>query len=190
MTAVVGHRCMSALALQLGWSATEVNHVLIVNAQTVEAWSISSPQAPGLLRTMADEDVAAVRALHDVEFPDTYYSASELAARVSRGDQIVLIADRGHGRQNDGCKIDGYIAGRIRPDGDAYIDFLAVAPSERRSGLGRRLVVTLCRQLVAESTTQRVCLTVQTTRSPARALYESLGFEQEIAIIGFEAPPR
>lgn len=189
MTASVGHHCMAAIAHQLGWSAGEVNHVLRVDAPTVAAWSFLSPPAPGGLRTMTDEDVAAVRSLHDVEFPGTYYSASELAARVTRGDQIVLIADRRQGRHNDGDEIDGYIAGQIQPDGDGYIDFLAVAHSARRAGLGRRLVVGLCRQLMAESTTQRVCLTVQTTRSPARALYESLGFEQEIAIIGFEAPP-
>ncbi len=136
LTAAVGHRCMAALAHQLGWSASEVNHVLRVDAPTIAAWSTPSPPVPSGLRTMTDEDVTAVRTLHDVEFPGTYYSASELAARVTRGDQIVLIANRGDGRHVDRHEIDGYIAGQIQPDGDGYIDFLAVAPSARRPASG------------------------------------------------------
>lgn len=180
MTAIVEHHCMANLAGRLGWSAGEVNHVLVVDAKTVETWT--SPTDPDSLRSMTDDDVAAIRALHDVEFPSTYYSAAELAARVSRGDQIVLIADLDDG------SIGGYVAGQIQPDGDGYIDFLAVAAAARQSGIGRELVTTLCRQLIPRTATLRVCLTVQDQRAPARALYDSLGFKRDGSIVGFESP--
>ncbi len=180
LSAGVEHRCMAQLAVRLGWSATEVNHVLVTDAETINAWP--KPKDGERLRSMTLNDVTALGPLHAVEFPATYYSAAELAARVARGDQIVLIAER------DGGGIDGYVAGQIQPDGDGYIDFLAVAPSARRSGVGKRLLVMLCRQLVARSTSQRVCLTVQDGRAPARRLYESLGFGYDISIVGFESP--
>ncbi len=179
LSAVVEHRCMAELATRLGWSTTEVNHVLVADAETINAWP--KPKEGERLRSMTVNDVADLEPLHDVEFPATYYSATELAARVSRGDQIVLIAER------DGGGIDGYIAGQIQPDGDGYIDFLAVAPSARRSGVGQRLLVMLCRQLIPRSTSQRVCLTVQAGRAPARRLYESLGFTYDVSIVGFDS---
>lgn len=180
ITATVEHHHMAALADQNGWAASEVNHVLIADATTIEAWPIPNHPAPP--RPMTHLDVPTIRTLHDIEFPDTYFSAAELAARATRGDQTVLIVDG-----DDGTLL-GYIAGQIQPDGDGYIDYLAVAPSARRDGVGRRLIVEMCQQLASRSTTRRVCLTVQTGRIPARRLYDSLGFKTEVSILGFDSP--
>lgn len=181
MTATVENRRLAALAKRVGWSAGEVNHVVIVDRSTIEQWP-GSTQARDRIRPITDEDVTALGPLHDAEFPDTYYSAVELAARAARGEQTVLIAHDG----NTG--IDGYVAGQIQPDGDGYIDFLAIAPDARRRGLGRELLSELCRQLIPETTTQRACLTVQDGRSTARAFYESLGFRPDVSIVGYSAP--
>ncbi len=83
----------------------------------------------------------------------------------------------------------GYVAGRVQPDGDGYIDFLAVAPGRRQQGVGRALVTALSRQLVEGSPNERVCLTVRDSNHPARALYEQLGFRVDASIAPFEAPP-
>ncbi|NNC42020.1 MAG: GNAT family N-acetyltransferase [Acidimicrobiia bacterium] len=176
--AAVEHRGMADLAVRLGWSPTEVNHVLIADFETINAWTSTETAR---LRSMTPEDVADLGPIHDLEFPKTYYSAGDLASRSSRGEQIVLIAERDDG------SFAGYIAGQIQPDGDGYIDFLAVSPSARRTGIGMGLVVAMCQQLVSRSSTQRVCLTVQDGRAPARRLYESLGFRYDASIVGFES---
>jgi ribosomal-protein-alanine acetyltransferase len=72
----------------------------------------------------------------------------------------------------------GY-AGLLAPRGshDAEIQTIAVAPSARRHGLGRTLMVSL----IAEAATRRarqVFLEVRADNPNARALYDSLGFEQ------------
>ncbi|WP_436794717.1 GNAT family N-acetyltransferase [Actinospongicola halichondriae] len=180
LSGVAQHRCLAALAGQMGWQASEPNHVLVAAAEVIGSWPT---EARGhALCPMASDDVDAVAELHDVEFPATYFSAEQLAARSTSGDQVVLVA---HGV---GGSILGYVAGQIQPDGDAYIDFVAVAPTARRAGLGRQLVAALCRALVPASTTGRVCLTVQDRREPAIALYEAMGFESEMVMVGYEAP--
>ena len=119
------------------------------------------------------EDLEAVRPLHDAEFPDTYASADQLLA-VDGDDDWVVLVDEG---------LAGYAAGKVQPDGEGYIDFVAVHPDARGRGIGRRLVVALSRDLLAACRSGHVNLTVAERRADARALYERLGFRADESFV-------
>ncbi|HVE63104.1 MAG TPA: ribosomal protein S18-alanine N-acetyltransferase [Mycobacteriales bacterium] len=68
----------------------------------------------------------------------------------------------------------GY-AGLAAYDGEAYIQTMAVAETEQRQGLGRRLL----RELLVEARqrgAERAGLEVRADNSPAQALYRQFGF--------------
>ena len=46
-------------------------------------------------------------------------------------------------------------------------------------------MVAVCRPVIAASTTGKLHLTVQDHRAPARRLYESLGFQRSLSIVGY-----
>ncbi len=88
----------------------------------------------------------------------------------------------------DGGEIIGAIAWREQP-GLIDIDRLVIAPSHARRGYGRNLVMAL-------GSTTRITVSTGAANAPARALYESLGFEligtSEIApsvrVVHYEKP--
>jgi ribosomal protein S18 acetylase RimI-like enzyme len=164
------HGLLADLASARGWHPTEANHALVVDRATVEAWP-DGPQPDQRLRAATPADLDAIRPLHDAEFPSTYASAEQLLAEDGDGDDawIVLVDDLGA----------GYAAGKVQPDGEGYIDFVAVDADARGSGLGRALVVELTRQVLAACRSGQVNLTVADHRAPARALYARLGFRSD-----------
>jgi ribosomal protein S18 acetylase RimI-like enzyme len=70
----------------------------------------------------------------------------------------------------------GLVSGSARDNGEGGFGALWVAPQERGTGLGRRLVVAICDVLEAKGRT-RITLSV-TDGNPAERLYESLGFQR------------
>jgi len=71
----------------------------------------------------------------------------------------------------------GYVlAGRGEREGEGWILSLAVAPSARRTGLGRRLTEAAVEALATQGC-RRVLLTASPGSAAAR-LYRSLGFEE------------
>lgn len=180
MCGSVDHRLLGALATTLGWDASEVSHALCLTEDRMAAWPTTEDRGVAL-RDAAAHDADAIRPLHDREFPSTYYTAAELVERADDDAQTVLVAT------DDGGAVCGYAAGRVQPDGDGYVDFVAVATRQRRRGIGRVLTVELARRLVRESPTRRICLTVRDSNHEARALYESLGFEIDVSIAPFES---
>jgi N6-L-threonylcarbamoyladenine synthase/ribosomal-protein-alanine N-acetyltransferase len=64
-----------------------------------------------------------------------------------------------------------------RDSGEGDIQTLAVAPHARRHGLGRTLVTTLLAEAASRGA-HEVFLEVRADNPGARALYDSLGFEQ------------
>jgi ribosomal protein S18 acetylase RimI-like enzyme len=176
----VAHRGLAALAAGRGWSPTEVNHVLVVDAATAGTWAPDDGGA-GPLRPAGPDDTAGIAALHDVEFPDSYASARQLVDGQGDGSRTVLVADDGRGG------VAGYAAGEVHDDGEGYVDFVVVAPAARGTGLGRRLMVGLTRRLLDRAPLDRVALTVQDHRRPARALYERLGFRSDGSIVAYRS---
>jgi ribosomal protein S18 acetylase RimI-like enzyme len=170
---------MAALAEELGWTASEVNHVYAASATAAAGWH--DPVTTIRPATAADRET--IRAVHDQEFPATYATMERLLPDEPDGKFHVLIAE-------DGPRFLGYAAGRVQPDGDGYLDYLAVPDAARGHGAGRDLLVAIGRYLVDVAPHHDVNLTVQDHRTPARRLYESLGFELHLSIVGYSRPPK
>jgi ribosomal protein S18 acetylase RimI-like enzyme len=179
MAGSLANERLAELAGDLGWPPSETNYAYTLDADVAAAFPSDGDDG---MRLATGDDLAAITALHDTEFPASYFSAAQLLERASTGEQLVLVADVGG-------SVTGYAAGRVQPDGEGYIDFVAVDPAARGGGIGRRLVVDLSRRLLRMSTTGRVSLTVQGGRAPARALYTALGFRVDAAFRGYRSLP-
>ena len=77
----------------------------------------------------------------------------------------------------DGDTVAGYI-GSQTVLGESDMMNIAVHPDYRRQGIGRTLVLALCRELRRQMLAAALTLEVRDSNAPAIALYESLGFEQ------------
>ena len=172
------HARMAELGAQLGLPASEVNHVYSVDAATVETW----PAPSGEVRPATRADVETIRPLHDREFPASYATADHLVPEPPDDKFQVVIAA-------DGPQLLGYAAGRVQADGEGYLDFIAVADVARGRGVGRDLMAAVCRTVIAGATTGKLHLTVQDHRTPARRMYESLGFQRSLSIVGYRHKP-
>ena len=183
MSGTVGNERVAALAAELGWTPTVTNFAYVLEGAAAAALGEDAGDVGDGLRSATGADLASIEPLHDAEFPATYFSAAQLLERAAAGEHVVLVAE------DDGGSFAGYVAGRVQPDGEGYIDFIAVDPAARGAGAGRRLVAGVSRRLLPETTTGRVNLTVQEHRAPARALYESLGFRVDVAFRGYRSGP-
>jgi len=177
----IANKRLADLARLRGWTATEPNHVLLADAGVVAAWPLGGEGQMAALRAATLDDIEAITALHNAEFPDTYASATQLVHGQLDGSRVVLVADDTHGG------VAGYAAGEVHDDGEGFIDFVAVDPAARGAGIGRRLVVPITRRLVERSTLGRVCLTVQDHRTSARTLYDQLGFRPDGTLIAYRS---
>jgi len=168
---------MAALAEELGWPAGEVSHVYAAPAPAAAGW----PDPVLTIRPATAADRETIRPVHDQEFPATYAGMERLLPDEPDGKFHVLLAE-------EGSRFLGYAAGRVQPDGAGYLDYLAVPDAARGHGAGRDLLVAIGRYLVDAAPHHDVNLTVQDHRAPARRLYESLGFELQLSIVGYERP--
>lgn len=123
-----------------------------------------------VVRRATPSDVGTVGPLHDELFANTHTPGAVLVAATDP-HKVRLVAER------DG-ELVGYVAAERQPDGGGYIDFLGVAPRFRRRGLGTELVRAGVAAL-ADLGCERFHLTVREANTGARALYVSLGFEEE-----------
>jgi ribosomal protein S18 acetylase RimI-like enzyme len=168
---------MAAVAEELGWPAGEVSHVYAASATAAAGW----PDPVLTIRPATAADRETIRPVHDQEFPATYAGMERLLPDEPDGKFHVLLAE-------EGSRFLGYAAGRVQPDGAGYLDYLAVPDAARGHGAGRDLLVAIGRYLVDAAPHHDVNLTVQDHRAPARRLYESLGFELQLSIVGYERP--
>lgn len=112
----------------------------------------------------------AFQTLHSRLFPRTGYSAQQIVDR--RGDTRTFVVD--------GDGLQGYIVCKVEPAaGEGYIDYIGVAETARRGGIGRRLLAAALRWMFSYPAIQHVHLTVTTRNEAALALYTALGFDQE-----------
>lgn len=162
----VAHTRLAYLAASRGWSTGPVNHALTIRHAIPEP---SAQAGAATIRDATGDDLVAINPLHESEFPATHSSVAQLV----RGDDTVVVV----ATANSG--IVGYAAGQLHADGEGYIDYLAVQPTARGSGVGRLLVSTLTNRLLSASRAGQVSLTVEHERTRARALYRSLGFEPD-----------
>ena len=126
------------------------------------------------LRVATPDDLVAIMELESATFESDAWSTESMQSELASLHTYYLFAF-------DPATPDalaGY-GGLLAPrgSGEADIQTLAVAPSARRNGLGRTLVTALLTESAARGAAE-VFLEVRADNPNARALYESLGFEQ------------
>ena len=126
------------------------------------------------LRRATVDDLGAIMALETSTFDTDAWSSDSMRSELASAHTYYLFAF-------DPARpelLAGY-GGLLAPEGsgDGDIQTLAVAQSARRRGLGRTLVNALLTE-AAKRGARQVFLEVRADNPNARALYDSLGFEQ------------
>jgi ribosomal-protein-alanine N-acetyltransferase len=126
------------------------------------------------LRVATPDDLDAIMALETSTFVSDAWSAESMSSELASEHTYYLFAFDPASPQ----ELAGY-GGLLAPSGgeDGDIQTLAVAEGARRHGLGRTLVTSLVAEAAARGAKQ-VFLEVRADNPGARALYDSLGFEQ------------
>lgn len=153
-----------------GWHRSPVSIAYVAHDDT--GW----PDPDDRVRRATREDLPTVARLHDAEFPGTYASAEALLADDKR---VTLVLD-------DGL---GYASAEVKPDGEGYLDFLAVVPEARGRGLSKVLLAAIGRAMIQAAPNANVNLTVKEDNAPAVALYESFGFVRAIELVAYRSKP-
>lgn len=126
------------------------------------------------LRRATPADVDAIMAIETATFENDAWSPDSMLSELESDNTFYLVAfDPAHPKI-----LVGY-AGLLAPDGseEADVQTIAVAPAARRHGLGREFMVRLIAEAVARGAAE-VFLEVRADNPSARALYDSLGFNQ------------
>jgi ribosomal-protein-alanine N-acetyltransferase len=126
------------------------------------------------IRVATPADIDAIMALETSTFTSDAWSTESMSSELASRHTYYLFAFD----PSEPYALAGY-GGLLAPrnSGDADIQTLAVAPTARRRGLGRAIVVALLAAAKARGASQ-VFLEVRADNPSARALYDSLGFEQ------------
>jgi [ribosomal protein S18]-alanine N-acetyltransferase len=128
---------------------------------------------PFELRVATPDDIDAIMALETSTFTTDAWSAESMSSELASPHTYYLFAfDPARPEA-----LAGY-GGLLAPaGGDGDIQTLAVDPAARRRGLGRTLVTALIDEARRRGA-REVFLEVRADNPGARALYDSLGFEQ------------
>lgn len=129
------------------------------------------------LRRIRAADAEPLIVLEELSFRSYYephrFDADQFRSYVASDDTISQLA-------LSGARPVGYVLGKVVQRGEnrsARIDSVAVAPSMRRSGIGRRLMRSFARQAHNEGY-HRIWLEVADRNRGGIALFESLGYRR------------
>jgi ribosomal-protein-alanine N-acetyltransferase len=135
------------------------------------------------IRQATPDDIDAIMELETATFAGDAWSVDSMSSELGSEYTYYLVAfDSEHP-----VVLAGY-AGLLAPDeSDGEIQTIAVARAARRQGLGRILMERLILEADTRGASQ-VFLEVRADNPNARALYDSLGFEQIAVRKGYYQP--
>lgn len=117
-------------------------------------------------RPMTPADIAAVALVETASFEDAWPPDVFFEELALDGRDYLIVEERG--------RVVGY-GGIMRIDEDAHIMTIAVDPSRRRQGIGRRMMLALV-ETALEHGAEHLTLEVRATNAAAQRLYEEFGF--------------
>jgi ribosomal-protein-alanine N-acetyltransferase len=136
---------------------------------------------PLLIHRARAHDLPAVAAIEQVSFPDPW-DESTLAWVLEYCGDYFFVASAGHG-------VAGFLAGALEDTGEevyGHICNFAVAPTFRKRGIGRRLVVRAEQQFIVAGASA-VQLEVRSSNLAAQAFYRRCGYRDVFTIPGYYA---
>ena len=129
---------------------------------------------------MTLDDVSAVSELENECF-SAPWSEKSLSESLQNGNSVFLCAKKGG-------KTVGYIGTSVVLD-EAYVSDIAVSKSERRKGIGEKLLAE-CEKICREMNCSFLSLEVRKSNFAAIALYEKCGFDLVGERKNFYSEPR
>lgn len=110
--------------------------------------------------------------LHNLNFPDTYYCASDILQRLNEQNQLFVMA------HNDG-KLKGYVYVEANPEHkEGTIEYIAVSEDYRKQGIGTKLIQAALVHLFSFQEIKEISLTVAKNNEKAINLYKAAGFQE------------
>lgn len=173
-TPASGQDSLVAAWAERGGLRAEPPSVAMTGALAAIVVDAAAQRAPVRIRPAAPDDADAIAALHDASFPATHTDGRALVASRDARRRLLVAGEPG--------EVLGHVAHELQPDGSGYVDYLAVVPTARGRGIGRALAWTACLELSTLGA-EHVHLTVLADNAAARALYRSLGFEEDIPLV-------
>jgi ribosomal protein S18 acetylase RimI-like enzyme len=145
-----------------------------------DGWLRGKDYAPsiGSVRPFDSTFTEQLRQLHLQVFPDTYARLEQLIQDHLAGKRTIFI-------ETTDTQLQGYLVVKIDEAAAALIEFLAVAPTARRLGIGRQLITRALQWGFEHPTVPRVHLTVNRENDAAIELYVSLGFTHERTLVAY-----
>ena len=129
------------------------------------------------LRLAGPDDLAGIMALEHECFPTDAWSVDSMREELAAGHTHYFVLAQVEPGQS-GYLVVGYAGlSKLSSSEQSDIQTVAVSPSERGKGLGRRLMNHLL-QKAQELGAREVFLEVRADNPPAQGLYESLGFKE------------
>ncbi|WP_042476755.1 GNAT family N-acetyltransferase [Bacillus ndiopicus] len=117
--------------------------------------------------------------LHNAAFPNTYYNADTIIKRLNDENELLLLVD-------EIGQLQGYAY--IEVDNvhkEAAIEYIAIAPTFWRQGLGTKLLSTALARISTTHQIPEVQLTVGKTNDSALRLYIAAGFTVKHELISY-----
>ncbi|KPB03218.1 GNAT family N-acetyltransferase [Bacillus sp. CHD6a] len=108
--------------------------------------------------------------LHNLVFPDTYYSGEQILNRISENRKVFYVEKEG--------RLAGYIYVEVEPQfSEASIEFFAVDERYRGQNIGTELLRIAVSWIFSFEEIKELQLCVNTTNSSAIHLYQKAGFK-------------
>ena len=126
---------------------------------------------------LQDAHHAAFMELHDLAFPNTYYTGKQMLDM--RDDTYALLAET-----RDGSFAGSAFVEMQSPE-TGFIHFLATVPTLRGKGVGKALLEQAVHWVFAHTEAKDLALTVEVGNPTAIRLYERTGFVRERVIRGY-----
>jgi ribosomal protein S18 acetylase RimI-like enzyme len=129
------------------------------------------------IRVMADDDRAAVAALHDRCFENTWPSGSQLLEQLEKGpDRAIFVL-------YEGDNLAGYHYATVeRETGEGFVDNIGVDDAFRGRGLATRLLTHGLWWMFGFAEVMKIELSVREENAAALQVYEKAGFKRLRAI--------
>ncbi|MBO0603090.1 GNAT family N-acetyltransferase [Sporosarcina sp. E16_3] len=119
-------------------------------------------------------------ALHEAEFPSTYYSAQEILSRQNDMNQLFIMTS------GDQC-IKGYVYIEAQPQhNEGSIEYIAVSIQNRKQGVGAKLMKFALVNLFSFNEIEKISLCVEKENESALKLYLAAGFKMRHELIHFQ----
>lgn len=140
---------------------------------TISSRNVSLNQSTTItINEMQDDNIKEFKALHEQEFPNTYFSAEEIISRQGEEQKLFIATNQ--------QQFYGYVFCEVTPEfGEGDIHFLAVSPTARKKGVGTQLLKKCLGFFSSFETITEITLSVKLDNQAALKVYLNAGFYEK-----------